>query len=231
MPTPMVIDLSHWNTVKSFADVKKAGIVGVIHKATESTGYADDTYDSRMASAQSAGLLWGAYHFLRPGNMKTQAQFFVDVAGDIDLYAADHEDPAVDLDDLKEFLVQVEALTGVLPVIYSGHVLKEQLGSSADPELEKYLLWLAQYSSTPSWPTAIWPSYWIWQYTDQGSIAGMSGAVDLNQYQGTAEELVADWTGRAAPPPDMVVGEPPSVTISIETKGKVKVTVLTDEEA
>lgn len=232
MPTPTVIDLSHWNPVESFLDVKASGILGVIHKATESTGYADDEYDWRKEKALEAGLLFGAYHFLRPGDMRRQAEFFVDVAGDIDLYAADHEDPGVSLSDLKVFLQHVEELTGILPVIYSGHVLKEQVGSKADPELEKYLLWLAQYSSTPSWPTAIWENYWIWQYTDEGSCAGIQGYCDLNQYQGSPDQLYQEWTGAAAPPP-VIAGpeELPEVNIIIETKGKVKVTVISDEDA
>ncbi len=33
----VVIDLSHYNTVTNFSDVKAGGIVGVIHKATEGT--------------------------------------------------------------------------------------------------------------------------------------------------------------------------------------------------
>ena len=231
MPQPMVIDISHWNPVEDLAKTKAAGIVGVIHKATEGTGYADDEYDWRKNEAAKNGLLWGAYHFLRPGNLKTQADYFVDTVGEIDIYAADHEDPGVDVDDLKDFLFRVSALTGVMPVIYSGHVIKEQVGNVADPELAKYRLWLAQYSSTPSWPTAIWPTYWIWQYTDKGTCAGIEGYCDLNQYQGTPEQLTEEWTGGAMvpiPPDQMDVAE---VTIRIETKGKVIVTVLTDEEA
>ena len=230
MPTPMVVDLSHWNTVSSFSTLKSKGIVGVIHKATEGGTVDDDTYEARRSQATSAGLLWGAYHFLRPGSMNDQAAFFVDVAGEIDLYAADHEDPGVSLDDLKEFLLEVEALTGKLPVIYSGHVLKEQVGTDPDKELERYRLWLAQYSSSPSWPTAIWKDYWIWQYTDEGTIGGITGYCDLNQYQGPSEQLVEEWIGATEQPPAVLVEEA-EVTIVIETKGKVKVTVLTDEDA
>src|SRR5215471_12132865 len=78
----LVIDLSHWNTVKDFAAVKAAGIVGVIHKCTEGDGYADPTYDNRADAARAAGLLWGAYHFLRPGDMAAQARYFVAHADD-----------------------------------------------------------------------------------------------------------------------------------------------------
>lgn len=62
-----VVDLSHWNTVTSFAEMKAGGIIGVIHKATEDTGYLDNTYHDREAEARAAGLGWAAYHFLKPG--------------------------------------------------------------------------------------------------------------------------------------------------------------------
>jgi lysozyme len=70
-----VVDLSHWDEVDSFEDAKDDGVVGIIHKATESNNYFDPTYNQRKKDALAAGLLWGAYHFLRPGNMKDQAQY------------------------------------------------------------------------------------------------------------------------------------------------------------
>ena len=46
------------------------------------------------------------------GNMKDQAQYFVSKAAkDLGLYAADHEDEGVSLDDLKTFLREVKRLT------------------------------------------------------------------------------------------------------------------------
>jgi len=63
---PFVVDLSHHNDVTDFSKVKAAGIVGVIHKSTEGTGFADKMYAVRRGHAIDAGLLWGAYHFLRP---------------------------------------------------------------------------------------------------------------------------------------------------------------------
>jgi lysozyme len=226
----LVIDLSHWNTVSSWSKVKGAGIMAVIHKATEGSSYIDDQYHGRKSPALAEGLLWGAYHFLRPGNMATQAQHFVDTSGQCDLYAADHEDPGVSLSDLKAFLSEVYELTGILPVVYSGHVIKEQVGSSSDPELAQYRLWLAQYSSSPSWPTKIWPKWWIWQHTDQGDCPGIEGDTDLNQYDGTAQQLVDDWVGaEPVPEPEPEPG-PAVVTVTISVAGNATVKVITDED-
>jgi len=200
-----VVDLSHWDEVDSFEDAKNDGVVGIIHKATESNNYFDPTYNQRKKDALAAGLLWGAYHFLRPGNMKDQAQYFVSKVGkNLDCYAADHEDEGVSLDGLKTFLREVKRLTGKSALIYSGHVLKEQLGNGHDPELSQYRLWLAQYTSgTPSWPEATFPQWWLWQYTEQGECDGIpgdsEGYLDLNKYNGTERQLIEEWREEVSP--------------------------------
>ncbi|MDQ3746468.1 MAG: glycoside hydrolase family 25 protein, partial [Acidobacteriota bacterium] len=51
----VVIDLSHHNTVTSFQQVKDAGILGVIHKATEGTSFVDPRYTERRTAALAVG--------------------------------------------------------------------------------------------------------------------------------------------------------------------------------
>lgn len=209
----MVIDLSHWNTITNPAQIKSSGVEGIIYKATEGVSYKDSTYQKAKNSASQYGFLFGAYHFLRPGDMRQQADHFVRTAGEIDLYAADHEDEGVTLDHLKIFLEQIHKATGKLAVIYSGHVLKQQLGDRYDKDLARHRLWLAQYTNgAPSWNRRTWPTWWIWQHTDKGSLPGISGAVDLNYYDGTPQQLTAEWAGEPAVPPE-------------ETEVVVKVTV------
>lgn len=216
MPTPIVIDLSHHNTVPvSFLATKQAGIIGIIHKATEGLNYKDDTADGRWYMAKQAGLLWGLYHFMRPGNMKQQAAFFVNVAKQVGdentLLCADHEDLGVSLSDLKVWLKEVERLTGRKPVIYSGHVLKQQLGNHADAEISSYLLWLAQYASHPTLPAGF-TKEWLWQYTDRGTVPGVTPPTDLDA--GDAADVRAKWSGAAVPIPGPAP-EAPQVRIDI----------------
>ena len=157
-----VVDLSHWDEVDSFEDSEDEGVVGIIHKATGSNNYFDPTYNQRKKDALAAGLLWGAYHFLRPGNMKDQAQYFVSKVGkNLDLYAADHEDEGVSLDDLKTFLREVKRLTGKSPIVYSGHVLKGQLGDSAILNCRSIDSGWRNTLGTPSWPKATFPRWWL----------------------------------------------------------------------
>src|SRR5262245_23031118 len=232
--TDPVIDISHWNEPVDFNSMRLAGVVGVIAKATEGSGYIDDTYADRKQQALNARLLWGAYHFLRPGDMRQQAAHFVQVAGDIDLYAADHEDSGVSLNDLKEFMAEVERLTGKKPILYSGHGIKEQIGSGCDDEMAEYRLWIAQYTSAaaPDWPEETWPEWWLWQYTESGSCPGVGGDVDCNRYDGTKRRLRREWTGEFVPPEPQPEPEPPAesevtITISVEAVG-AKVTVKAD---
>jgi lysozyme len=90
---PLVVDLSHHNDVADFGAVKAAGIAGIIHKATESIGFTDKLYADRRGRALGVGLLWGAYHFLRPGSIAAQVDFFLKVAtpDNTTLLALDHE--------------------------------------------------------------------------------------------------------------------------------------------
>jgi GH25 family lysozyme M1 (1,4-beta-N-acetylmuramidase) len=192
----IVVDLSHWEDVLSFEDVRASGVVGVIYKATEGSDYVDPTYAECRKEAEKAGLKWGAYHFLRPGDLRTQAQFFLkEVGTDLELYCADHEDLGVSLGDLKEFLFEILRQTGKHAVIYSGHVIKEQVGDDPDQVLEHFRLWVAHYTdeAEPDWPRQIWPKWWLWQYTEDGSCPGINGDVDRNKYAGSAEELVREW--------------------------------------
>jgi lysozyme len=217
MSEPKVLDLSHHNTVSDWSEVIESGIVGIIHKATEGSSFVDSTYAQRAHDAQSAGLKWGAYHFLRPGDMRQQAQHFVNTAGDdIELYAADHEDEGVSLNDLKNFLIEVELLTGRKPIIYSGHVLKEQLeGKGRDAALAEYRLWLAHYTSgAPTWPEETWESWWLWQYSDQESCPGCGGSIDCNSYEGTDEQLRTEWAGEEEAPAPAPEPEMETITIA-----------------
>jgi len=188
---PLVVDLSHHNDVTDFSAVKAAGIAGIIHKATEGVGFTDKLYADRRGRALGVGLLWGAYHFLRPGSTAAQVDFFLKVAApdNATLLALDHEDERVALIDAKEFLLRVEDAVGRKPVLYSGFLIKQQLGNSIDGYLAAHRLWLAQYGPRPVTPRN-WPSAWLWQFTGDGvgpkphSIPGIVGSgIDINSYE------------------------------------------------
>jgi GH25 family lysozyme M1 (1,4-beta-N-acetylmuramidase) len=228
---PGFIDLSHHNSIpSSLQAAADAGIVGVIHKCTEGTTHVDDKADARWYLAKEAGLMWGLYHFVRPGSMEAQVDFFLENAAEISdentLLALDWEDTGVSLDDAVEFMALVEQRTGRAPVLYSGHVLKEALGGSADPRLSQYRLWLAQYASAPTLPPG-WDQYWGWQYTDQGSVPGITPPTDVNAYPGSADGLIASWSGAGEDVEPGPEPEPEGIEILVIVPPGVDVKVIT----
>jgi GH25 family lysozyme M1 (1,4-beta-N-acetylmuramidase) len=198
-----VVDLSHHNGNVDFAKLKAAGILGVIHKATQGTNGVDPTYAKHRAAAQAVGLLWGAYHFGTDSDGVQQAENFLSVVGDPAgmLLALDFESnptgPSMSLEEARAFVTHVKEATGRFPGFYSGHDIKQALGTSTDPVLSKCWFWLAQYG-----PTAVVPPNWstwtMWQYTDGAlgpdpkEIAGV-GRFDREVFNGTADELQAFW--------------------------------------
>jgi GH25 family lysozyme M1 (1,4-beta-N-acetylmuramidase) len=68
------IDVSGWNA----ATFTTTGSDFVFVKATEGTGYVNSKQGRQAATARTAGLAVGFYHFLLPGDIKAQAAYFVD---------------------------------------------------------------------------------------------------------------------------------------------------------
>jgi lysozyme len=196
MPKPIVIDLSHYQVIPhDLNDTRAAGIEAVIHKMTEGTSKTDAKAHARYSLAKDAGMLFGLYHFLRPGKIREQADFFLDKASFAPdaLLVCDFEVDAISLYEVLAFLRRVEQVSGQKPVLYSGNTLKAAGGAAKCPELADYRLWIAQYRNTaPTLPRG-YKSWWLWQYTEKGEIAGVDGTCDLNAYNGDASDLRRDW--------------------------------------
>jgi lysozyme len=203
--TNAILDISHHNGSVDFVKLKAAGIVGVIHKATQGLGGIDPTYEDHHEQARAAGLLWGAYHFGTDSDGVQQAVQFLDVVkDDTTVLALDFEPnptgPSMSVEEARAFVTHVFQATGRFPGFYSGHYIKELLGSGKDEVLAKCWFWLAQYGPTAVVP-ANWSKWTLWQYTD-GAIGPdpqtVNGArFDRDTFNGTAQELQDFWAGRA----------------------------------
>jgi lysozyme len=201
----VVIDLSHNNGNVDLTRAQKDGIVGIIHKATQGTGFADPMYAARRREAKNAGLLWGAYHFATGADPLAQAQFFLRTASPTaqDLVVLDIEtnranpNNTMTLDQAHAFISTVQNAIGSPPGVYGGAYLKEQLSGANDPQLQACWLWWAQYGPAPLLPPN-WATWTLWQYTDGHhgnppfAVDGI-GPCDRDQYQGTVEDLQNRW--------------------------------------
>jgi lysozyme len=199
-----VVDLSHHNGDVNLDRAAAAGIVGVIHKATQGTRYMDPLYALNKDKAAAAGLLWGAYHFGVGGDGVNQAVHLLSTVQPDDQtllvldFEANHQGPSMTLEEARAFVTHMQSATGRWPGLYAGHYLKELLGTQEDPVLENCWFWLAQYGSTPVVPVN-WKTWTLWQYTDGGlgpephDVDGI-GRCDRDQFNGTKARLQKLWT-------------------------------------
>jgi hypothetical protein len=144
----------------------------------------------------------GAYHFFRPKvAVATQVRLFL---SKVQALEPGELPPVLDLEVpedwvgiakadriavVLEWLGEVEAALGAEPFVYaSPSFVTSVLGGSA--ALGKYLLWLANYNLQPKIPSP-WSDWTFWQYTETGSVDGVTGHVDLDLFNGTRDDLNA----------------------------------------
>lgn len=210
MPINVVVDLSHHNVHVDFNKLKAAGIVGVVHKATQGTRGIDPRYKARKQMALDVGLLWGAYHFGTGGDGSDQADHFLEVAEPDNStmlvldYEANKTGKTMKRDQVEEFIVDVFNATQAYPVFYTGAGM---VGADFENELiGRCPLWWARYYATPSGiPCKTWGRWTFWQYTD-GTVGRQPryvegvGFCDRDQFFGTRQQLVEVWCRNVIPP-------------------------------
>lgn len=201
------IDVSHWQGEIEWAKIAKSGVKFAFIKATEFpdrriTVFVDQNLKKNIQGAQQNNILWGAYHFFRTHiDPVIQAQVFCQTVGlftslppVIDLEVAGSKGTPLNA-KLLAFVQEVQRITNRTPIIYtSGGFWRSYMlfNRRADTDwAQAYPLWIAQYTS--NWPTIPypWASWDFWQYSSNGRLPGIPGAVDLNWFIGSYEELVS----------------------------------------
>lgn len=190
------IDVSSHQPGVDWSQVLQAGKAFAFLRATDGLDYTDSQFATYWKEAREAGVLRGAYHFYRTNDdPTTQAENFLSVVqlqpGDLPAVVdfektTGSESASQILKDLQTWLDVVQAATGRVPIIYTGPDYWNSLGSSV---FGHYPLWVAEYGVQSPKPVAGWPSWTFWQYSESGTVPGISGAVDLDVFDGTLEEL------------------------------------------
>jgi len=191
------IDVSHYQGTVDWQQVQAAGIGFAFAKATEGTTWTDPEFAANWAGMQEAGLLRGAYHFFEPNDdAAQQATFFLQnvqlESGDLPPML-DVETAAAAGTDLwqgvQTWLEQVAAATGTTPILYMSPDFADE--NDAPSSLAAYPLWVADYDTNgPSLPQG-WTTWLLWQSSEDGTVAGVDGAVDLDEVNGTLADLQA----------------------------------------
>lgn len=184
------IDVSEWQGDIDFSEVKASGIDIVYIKSSEGNSYIDPYFRSHYASAKENNLNIGFYHFLTATTEEEaiiQARFFASVVNGLDSdcrLAMDFEVfNNLSLTEINTisltFLSELESLTGKEVVVYSDAFNARATFSSR--LAARYPIWVAEYG-TQEPEDGNWSTWIGFQYTNQGSVSGISGFVDRDYF-------------------------------------------------
>jgi lysozyme len=226
----VVIDVSHYQKTPDWNAVKASGILGVIFKCTEGTGYLDPTYKQRKSAAKQAGLVVCSYHYLKRGSINQQMQWFVNNAEPVpgERLVIDFEDKDCSLDDLMQACQWLMNYAPPLEItVYGANgFLGALLAGKKNDFLGQFSLWVASYTSAAA-PTmtdlkATWPNWTLWQKTDAATIPGFTGPVDGNLFNGSAENCLKWLMPATGAPPPAPTPDLETVTLTIASATKIK---------
>ena len=205
------IDISHHNinayTPIDWEQVLNAGYTFAFVKATDgyNSCWTDPTFANNMENGVRADMLMGAYHYARPDlnpDAQVEAACFLQTAGRY--LTAGYLRPVLDVEigaELgKQTLTQwvhawmdaVKRHTGVEPIVYT----YSNFTRNFDVSVIRYDLWLAHYTHDPDTEpnSGLWPTWAFWQYTDRGSVPGVSDpSIDLNLFNGDLARLQSEF--------------------------------------
>lgn len=198
------IDVSHWQGAIDWNTVSQTDIKFAFIKATESISYKDSRFRRNWDESKRVGITHGAYHFFRPrSDLQGQVDNFLnsvpslengDLPPVLDLEVAEqwtHLTVAQRMDLVLGWLRPVKEALAITPIIYTSPYFVNSILRN-DTRLAEFPLWIAHWSNgtRPIVPKP-WTQYTFWQYSDQGTVGGISGKVDLDRFKGTIEELKA----------------------------------------
>ena len=184
-----LIDVSTWNGNIDWDKVYKSGVRYAMIRSSfgiENPNQVDNKFVRNITNAQRAGVKCGIYHYSyakSAAEAKKEAEFCLKT---IKGYKIDLP-VAFDIEDSSQTNLGKDTLTSIViafcdriksagyrPMLYCNpnwlcnYLHKDKL-------INKYDIWLANWGvSAPSYNCA------IWQYSENGSVPGISGSVDMN---------------------------------------------------
>ena len=195
------IDVSHWQKDIDWEKVKASGVefamIRLGYRGYEMGAINLDSYAiANIEGAIAAGLDVGVYFFSQAVTLaeaEEEAYFVVEQlqpykehitmpvvfdwehVSDEDARTNDMRDPDVLTDCTLEFLQIIEA-SGYRPMVYFNRTQSWKYLNLE--ELKDYDFWLAAYTQRMKFAYKIQ----MWQYTDNGSVPGITGPCDINIY-------------------------------------------------
>lgn len=216
------VDVSVYQGTVDWAKVKNAGIVFAITRVSDGTGTLDSTFATNWKGMKAQGLVRGVYQFFEPGGDPTaQANLVLSQVKSAGGFIAADLPPVMDMEvtggqsdatiqsHMQTWLDVIAKAVGRKPIIYTNLNTSSHFGG----KFTSYPLWVASWGATcPTMPNAF-KAWEFWQYADTGTVSGISGGVDHDEFNGTLADLQA-WanpeTDAGTPPPEKDAGAPDS---------------------
>jgi GH25 family lysozyme M1 (1,4-beta-N-acetylmuramidase) len=250
------IDVSRFQGTINWTSVKGAGISFAWAQATRGAYLTNVNFVANMVNGKAAGVLMGAYHYAFPAtnSPSVEADYFWNLAGPYIKADGKTLMPMLDMETFTgivgatsysdwanqwyNLVLTKAAVAGVTikPVMYSSACSYCNMNSSSSI----FGSWVANYSGadpqtgTP-WSACsscnLWGSgFWnFWQYSSSGSVAGITGAVDRDVFNGTTAQL-STWVVTASGP-DTTAPVISAVTASGISDNSATITWSTDESS
>ncbi len=199
------IDVSEWNGLINWENVKRSGVEFAIiragYRGYRSGGFAEDKYFRiNMVGARNAGIKIGVYFFTQAVNeaeAREEANWTINKIREIGFAnqinypiiidtessggnppgRADGLDVGTRTAVCKAFCDTVKS-NGYTPMIYASRdwfYYKLNIN-----QLSSYDAWVAHYTGSQNIHTDYRYHYEIWQYTSSGQVMGIQGKVDMN---------------------------------------------------
>lgn len=194
MPIRSGIDISHYQGTIQWASLPRDRVQFVFAKATEGVDFVDAKFGANRQGAWDVAIPFGAYHFGQPGNpWQSDLDNFCRTVG---VLRSSDLPPVLDIEAtgglsvktlrnwVQAWLDGCQQRLGAKPILYVGASFSaNQLGGCKG--LGDYAhLWIADWGDTePAYPTE-WSGWSFWQYTNKGTITGITGNVDLDYAAG-----------------------------------------------
>ncbi len=191
------LDVSHYQGPIDWGAVAASGKRFAFARCSDGTGVKDTQFTTNWAAIPAAGMIRGVYQFFRPTEDPiAQAELLLSMAslqdGDlppvIDVETMDGASPGAVTAAVQAWLGRIaQELGSVSPILYTAPGFWQGLGNPSAPAS----LWVANWGvSCPNVPDP-WGGWQFWQSSESGSVSGISGAVDLDSFNGAEADLQA----------------------------------------
>ena len=200
------IDVSEHNGHVDWAKVKASGRAFAFARVSDGLNYPDSEFAKNWSGMKAAGVVRGAYQYFRPGQGAVeQANLLLSKMGALgpddlppvlDVETANGQSGANVVKGVRAWIDRVKGQTGRSPILYAAAGFWDTLPDTA--QFAPYTLWVANYGQTCPYLPKTWSKWAFWQSSESGSVPGVSGGVDVNQWNGTLAELLAFAKGPAS---------------------------------